>query len=612
MSEWLASIGPEMGNHLWQSTAFAVLAGLLTLILKKNQARTRYWIWLAALVKFLVPFSLLIGLGGLLPRPQDAPVTTPKAYAAMDTMSEPFAAEALPVIPTHIARSKEYRMPEAVASVWFCGLVVVLAMWWMRWRRVAAVVGEATEADAARELLVLRRLERDAGMRPVRLLLSRSSMEPGVFGALSPVLLWPEGISARLSDEHTEAILAHELCHVRRRDNLFAMAQMVVETVFWFYPLVWWIGTRMMEERERACDEEVLGQGRSAEIYAESILKICEFCLESPLVCVSGITGADLKRRIVQIMSRHFGRKLSLGKKVILATAGLMAIAGPIAFGVVRVIPMYVQILNATGPLPSFEVATIKRSNGYVPRGGGGNVTNSVGTTKSLIEGAYNIPSGAEGRLIGGPSWITSDLYIVQGLIPDGLLAKMQKMSNTEWRMQTSLMNQSLLADRFKLKVHFEMREMPVYELVVAKGGAKAKLTTPDPNALAYPNGANYANTFGPHSGLGVTRGAQAVREMTAKDVSMDNVAKSFQEAVEDLGGRTIVNKTGLDGRYDFTLKWTNQQTASAPGADSAETDSGAPSIFTALEEQLGLKLVPAKGMVEVVVIDHIERPSEN
>ncbi len=299
MSEWLASIGPAVGDHLWQSTAFAVVAALLTVLLKKNQARVRYWIWRAALMKFLVPFSLLIGLGGLLPKPQYAPVTTTPTYAAMDTMSEPFAAEALPVTPIHIAKSTEHRIPEAVASVWFCGLVVVLAMWWMRWRRVAAVVREATEADAAREVEVLRRLERDAGMRPVRLLLSRSSMEPGMFGVVRPALLWPEGISARLSDGQMEAILAHELCHVRRRDNLFAMAQMVVEAVFWFYPLVWWMGARMVEERERACDEEVLGQGRSTEIYAESILKICEFCLESPLACVSGITGADLKRRIV-------------------------------------------------------------------------------------------------------------------------------------------------------------------------------------------------------------------------------------------------------------------------------------------------------------------------
>jgi bla regulator protein BlaR1 len=292
MNEWLASIGLAAGDHLWQSTLFAVVAASLTALLKKNQARARYWIWLAALMKFLVPFSLLIGLGGLLPRPQYDSVTTPTAYAAMDTMSEPFAAEALPVTPNHIAKSAEYGIPEAVASVWFCGLAVVLAMSWMRWPRVAAVVRETTEADAAREAEVLRWLERDAGVRPVQLLLSRSSMEPGMFGVVRPVLLWPEGISARLSDGQMEAILAHELGHVRRRDNLFAMAQMVVETVFWFYPLVWWMGTRMVEERERACDEEVLGQGRSA----DSTLATLEIATPTIGQWISRFVGSEMQK----------------------------------------------------------------------------------------------------------------------------------------------------------------------------------------------------------------------------------------------------------------------------------------------------------------------------
>jgi len=283
MSEWLSSIGPAVGDHLWQSTVFAAAAALLTVLLKKNQARTRYWIWLAALMKFLAPFSLLIGLGGLLPGPRDAPGTAPTAYEAidtamatmMDTISEPFAAEALPVPPNPLARSAKHAIPAVVAAVWFCGLVVVLAKWRLRWRRVAAMVREATEADAGRETELLRRLERDAGMKPVRLLLSRSSMEPGIFGGVHPVLLWPREISARLSEAQIEAILAHELCHVRRRDNLFAMAQMVVEAVFWFYPLVWWMGTRLIEEREQACDEEVLGQGRrSAETSTEIYSKI--------------------------------------------------------------------------------------------------------------------------------------------------------------------------------------------------------------------------------------------------------------------------------------------------------------------------------------------------
>ncbi|HWH57438.1 MAG TPA: M56 family metallopeptidase [Terriglobales bacterium] len=626
MNEWLASVGPAVADHLWQSTVFAVAATLLTVLLKKNQARIRYWIWLAALMKFLLPFSLLIGLGAMLPRPKYASVTTLTAYTAMDTMSEPFAADALPVTPTHVVRSMGHKTPEAVASVWLCGFVVVLAVWWIRWRRVAAIVREATEASAGRELETLRRLERDANMLPVRLLLSQSSMEPGMFGVIRPVLLWPQGISARLSDGQVESILAHELCHVRRRDNLFAMAQMVVHTVFWFYPPVWWIGAGMVEERERACDEEVLGRGSNAEMYAESVLKICEFCLESPLVCVSGITGADLKRRIVQIMARHFGRKLSLRKKLILAMAGLVAIAGPVAFGVVRMTPLHMQILHATGPLPSYEVATIKPEVGpHIPANLAKNVRRFTGTTKDLIEGAYNIPYGAAERVVGGPSWISSDRYIIEGKVPEILMARMATMEGTESRMQNSLMKQSLLAERFKLKVHFEMRELPVYALVVAKGGPKMKPTDPSadvpplyfpplgaekPNAPSAPPVRRYMNTFGPNHRLVVNGDGPGVLVMNTNGVALDNVAQSLEEAVDDLGGRTIVNRTGLDGQYDFTLKWATQQIVNPQSEDSAPAD--APSIFTALEEQLGLKLVPAKGMVEVVVIDSIERPSEN
>ncbi len=128
-------------------------------------------------------------------------------------------------------------------------------------------------------------------------------MEPGILGVFRPALLWPERLSEKLEDEHIEAIMAHELEHVRRRDNLTAMLHMVVEALFWFHPMVWWIERRMVEERERACDEAVVQMGGSAEAYAESLLKACRFCLESPMVCMAGITGADLKMRIQSIMT---------------------------------------------------------------------------------------------------------------------------------------------------------------------------------------------------------------------------------------------------------------------------------------------------------------------
>jgi len=336
-----------------------------------------------------------------------------------------------------------------------------------------------------------------------------------------------------------------------------------------------------------------------------------------PGLLLGVLDGGPLERRVVRLLDSRvpWARRWRWA-----AMVGCVAMMGMLSTGLVvfGVRPVLAQILHASGPLPSFEVATIKRAgDGPVAITGAKNVLNSIGTTKAMIEGAYNIPYGADDRLIGGPSWVNSDRYIVQGKLPDELFAKWQTMPVNERRTQGSLMKQALLADRFKLKVHFEMRELPVYELVVVKGGAKLKLTKPvDPNAppaATGPLSAYYMDRSSPEHSLIVNRNAQGALEMTTTGMTPAQVAADLIGAAgDDLGGRTVVNKTGLDGQYDFTLKWAPQQTASAPGADNASPENEAPSIFTALEEQLGLKLVPAKGMVEVVVIDSIERPTEN
>jgi TonB family protein len=114
---------------------------------------------------------------------------------------------------------------------------------------------------------------------------------------------------------------------------------MVVEALFWFHPLVWWLGARLIEERERACDEDVLEFGSDRQAYAESILKVCEFCLASPLECVSGVAGGDLKKRMVYIMTERRLRKLDFGKSLLLVAAGVAAVVAPIAFGLVVALP---------------------------------------------------------------------------------------------------------------------------------------------------------------------------------------------------------------------------------------------------------------------------------
>src|SRR5256885_4156597 len=323
LSAMCVAIAPGMGNPLGQSMLFAITVGLLTLILRKNQARARYWLWLAASVKFLIPFSVLVGMGSHLPWSYGSARAQAGVYAAIDEVSRPFTQPTISVIarvtPSTASPNLIRVLPALLAATWLGGFLVVLLVWYVRWRQISAAVRQALPLREGREVVALRRLERVGEMpQRIEVRLSRAALEPGIFGISSPVLLWPEGISGRLEDAHLEAILAHELWHVRRRDNLAAALHMVVEAIFWFHPLVWWLEARLMEERERACDEEVLELGSDRQVYAESILKICEFCVGSPLACVSGVTGADLKKRIARIMTGSFARKLDVSRKLLL------------------------------------------------------------------------------------------------------------------------------------------------------------------------------------------------------------------------------------------------------------------------------------------------------
>src|SRR2546421_307152 len=306
-SSFWAQFGAPLGNHLWQSTLFAGVVGLLTLLLRKNRADTRYSLWLIASAKFLLPFSLLIGMGSHLRWSKRPAVTQPSIFAVTQVISEPFAevnpgpAAARPAgspVTTIL-----YAVPILLLTAWSCGCAAVLFFWWGRRRRMAAAKHGSSLVQAGRELETLRSLERNAQMAgQIELRISESTLEPGILGIFRPVLLLPAGISDRLTDAQLQAIITHELCHVRRRDNLAAVVHMLIEAIFWFHPLLWWIGARLVDERERACDEEALRLGSEPQVYAESILKVCKFYVESPLFCAAGVTGSNLKKRIEAIM----------------------------------------------------------------------------------------------------------------------------------------------------------------------------------------------------------------------------------------------------------------------------------------------------------------------
>jgi bla regulator protein BlaR1 len=223
-----------------------------------------------------------------------------------------------------------------------------------------------------------------------------------------------------------------------------------------------------------------------------------------------------------------------------------------------------------------------------------------AGGAGGLVALAYGVPVTGD-RVMGGPDWMDKEIYRIEGKIPDDAFVRMQTMSGEERKAQALLMLRSLLAERFKLKVHTETREAPVYELVIAKGGVKL----PPPNQP--PAAADGAKAVAAQMAGGMAMSKTQVR---VRNMTLDGM---LQAPRFGLGGRLVVNKTGLTGTYNLTLNWAPEP-SSPTGVDGAASpdDSGGESIFTALEEQLGLKLVPAKGPVEIVVIDHIERPSEN
>jgi beta-lactamase regulating signal transducer with metallopeptidase domain len=305
-------------DHIWQSSLFAGGAGLLTLALRRNSANARFWLWFAASVKFLTPFAALTAFSStlaahLLPAPVMAPPSA-SAIFLMQPGAQPFSG----AVPILSAAAPGPDLSIFLMLLWAIGFGVVAGRWLSGWSQLRRVLRGAVNVEMP---------------GPVAVKLTPSGFEPGLLGIWRPVILLPQGIQQRLSDDEVDAIMAHELCHFRRRDNLLAAIHMLVEALFWFYPLVWWIGARLNVERERACDESVLASGRMPQVYAESILKVCKLYLQSPLDCAAGVTGADLKNRMERIVKNASARRLNGIRKLLLGAAAVVALSIPVAVG---------------------------------------------------------------------------------------------------------------------------------------------------------------------------------------------------------------------------------------------------------------------------------------
>ena len=349
------------------------------------------------------------------------------------------------------------------------------------------------------------------------------------------------------------------------RYNFFAAIHMVVEAIFWFHPLVWWIGSRMVGERELACDEEVLQMGCEPADYAGGILQVCRFYNESPLPCVAGVTGADVKKRLHGILAGKIAGEWNAGKKAALAVLGLATLAVPVVIGVFNAPAIRAQ--NA--PAATFTAVSIKPSTdppnySMTHQVTAGRVHFVHVALKTLILDAYGIKDYqlfSRANLLAGR-------WDVEATMPSD--------SSPE---QVASMFRTLLKERFGLQEHSEKRAISVYALINVAGNKLQPTTNPSGQLAGYlgtPTTLKISGR-GPMSGLDNLLGRQV--------------------------GHPVFDRTGLEGRYQIDIEYSRDIT----GENAAgQGDLSAPSLFTVLKEKLGLKLEPRKEEIDCVVVDKV------
>jgi beta-lactamase regulating signal transducer with metallopeptidase domain/Tfp pilus assembly protein PilF len=305
-------------THLIASTAAALLLICGAYALRHGTAAWRHTLLLVALLRFAVPTGWLAEAGRAI-----APL------APADSSSLPLLRDLGKMLAPPAGPQRPARSAPLTLFIWMAGTAAVVVLWARRWPRCVEAVRLPDEAEvealrAARERMRYR--------NEVSLAITPRGCTPAAAGILRPRVLLPEDLSGDLSTEELEAVLAHELAHLQRADNLIAAVAHAVTAVFWFHPLVWWIELRMLAERENACDETVLRSGAARHVYAAGILKVCRRGF-APAMVYAGFTGSDLQKRMENIMTNGTYPRISGGARAVLGGLLGIGLLIPVATG---------------------------------------------------------------------------------------------------------------------------------------------------------------------------------------------------------------------------------------------------------------------------------------
>ena len=612
MNAWMYVAGWVLVHFVWQGAVVAIAAALILRLCRRQAASLRYLIACGAMGVMLLG---VIATAALVEAPHaNVQAARASARTTADGRVDVFLPIQINEAPSPATVSNAQRVEMLlpwIVSAWLFGVIVLLARVGAGWWRVRRLHQLALASMCSNWQGVGNRIASRLGLASVIRIVELPHVDvPLVVGCLRPIVVLPIAAMTQLNAAQVEAILAHEIAHVRRHDYLVNLMQTLAETLLFYHPAVWWLSARIRDEREHCCDDVAVAVCGDPVGYATALAEL-EAWRSGAFGLAAAATGGSLLNRVRRILHVEVSDDSRAASWTIALLVAAMATA--------LTLNVAAQTTAPGEPNPKFEVASVRENTSgdnkmFMQRLPGGRISAVNMPLGILLRDAYRLQ---DFQIVGAPDWISSARYDItakaEGEIPP-----------------------PAPGDAPFNPVHFD-------DAVVARGALQARCPSRDARtshlrARSRPQrrqtrarteavDCRLCGSRGPRprTVCATARRSPASGRICGIRMGFGEIAGSgfalsaFANAISPTVQRIVVDRSGLSGNYDWYVKWTPERLPQrAPGTpadqpfrmNGVEIDPNGPSIFTAVQEQLGLKLEATRGPVEVLVIDHIERPT--
>ena len=647
MTSWTDVAGWTLVHFVWQGTVIALVTACVLRLLRGSRPQLRYGVACLALAMMLacpVATAFVLSAAPRTALTETIHVLRADGGAVLGVAITPPWSSARTSGSRTAQPPTEFRFPgqihtntlfSALITFWLVGVSGLLTRlaagcWRVRRLHLAAKLEAPSRWQALAEDLA-RRL----GLRRRFLVVDSARIStPTVIGWLRPVVLLPIAALSGLTPRQVEAILAHELAHIRRHDFLINLLQTLGETALFYHPAVWWISSRIRTEREHCCDDVAVAVCGDAREYAAALTELASWSMAHPPLAMAATRGPLLNRVRRLLRLEETDRRSS--RTTLAVAVVLTTVVGVVALGAILKAQPIGSSAGGFGPPQINRMLGFKLFPGPIQLPtddpvGARAWTVDVGSGPSLIIrgfSARNVIREAYGLagmpIVGAPSWMDTETY---DLAVPGDLTIVDGVADPE-QVQTAL--QGFLEEQLGLTTHRETRKFPAYALVLGKEGRLGRSLKPS-TIDCFAGGTNPRPNADPAIIGPVLHERFQTRRFCGFDDNFFGISAArvtMSELASELSGcsrcgargrgplspdREIVDRTGLSGAYDFELRFGFLPLAAIGHAHyqigRVLEPFGIHSVFTALPEQLGLKLVDTTVSHEVLVIDQINRP---